>query len=379
MRLVHAHNQGAPLGLIKVHPSRRRFVAFSATVDEAVLWGWDFGCLERVARLGPRRERRAVRKFSVSGGVHQFRKDRFDRDVAFHPDGVYLATAGEGRPIEIHRLSDGELMRTIGNNLDRDRSVESQGHKAATREYPPEHQGFDRVAFADGGHFLVAGPTTCEGSHVFGFGQGASICCLWRGFAPFAWHAREKLIAFLCNDSGGATIRFARVQVPFALEENAAGACPPRVKVSDAGPESGWCVPTMVNVSGMVFSPAGDAFALSGEVPGSGRRVITVSVHDFPSWRTRFVRNIEFDDDLVAAHLPAPWPIATHPVAFDQRGRRLFIPEGIGLITVLDAVTGEELDYWDAHADQVTSIDVQQKTATLVSGDLGGEVKVWRL
>ena len=91
------------------------------------------------------------------------------------------------------------------------------------------------------------------------------------------------------------------------------------------------------------------------------------------------MRNIEFDDDLVAARLPAPWPITTNPVAFDPGGRRLFVPEGIGLITVLDAETGEELDYWDAHADQVTSIDVQHETGVLVSGDLEGEVKVWRL
>ena len=51
----------------------------------------------------------------------------------------------------------------------------------------------------------------------------------------------------------------------------------------------------------------------------------------------------------------------------------------IGLITVLDSATGDELDYWDAHADQVTSINVQHQTRMLVSGDLEGEVKVWTL
>jgi hypothetical protein len=181
------------------------------------------------------------------------------------------------------------------------------------------------------------------------------------------------------NDQGGATIRFARVCQPFRPPEQELGWGSPRVKVSDDEDTWGFDVTAMIDVSGLVFSPAGDAIALCGEVPDSTPRMITVSVHDFPSLRKRFVRNIEFDDDLVAARLPAPWPITTNPVAFDPGGRRMFVPEGIGLITVLDAATGEELDYWDAHADQVTSIDVQHETGVLVSGDLEGEVKVWRL
>ncbi len=185
MRLVHAHNQGAPLGLIKVHPSRRRFVAFSATVDEAVLWGWDFGCLERVARLGPRRERNAVRKFSISGIAHQFRKDRFDRGVAFHPDGVHLATAGEGRPIEIYRAVDGQLIRVIGESSRRAQPVEIDEHEASRYEYPPEHQGFDRITFADAGRILVAGQTTIQGTQVLDFDRDSTIGCLWGGYRAF--------------------------------------------------------------------------------------------------------------------------------------------------------------------------------------------------
>lgn len=379
MRLLHAHNQGAPIGLIKVHPSRRRFVAFSATIDEAVLWGWDFGCLERAARLGPRRQRQPVRKFSISGSAHQFRKDRFDRDVAFHPDGVHLATAGEGRSIEIYRVSDGELVRTIGDPWERAQSVESHGPNTSAREYPPEHRGFDQLEFTGRGRVLVAGPTAYEESHFFEFDRGASICWLWLGFAPLAHHPRKELLAFVCNDKDGATIRFANGLARFELEGNATGWNRPRLKVSDQEQEPGWFVPTMVKVNAMVFSPACDAFALTGEIPASGPRSIAVSVHDFPSLRTRFVRKIEFDDDLVAAVLPAPWPIATRPVAFHPGRRWLFVPEGIGLITVLDAATGEELDYWDAHADQVTCIDVQHETGILASGDLEGEVKVWRL
>ena len=115
MQLLHSHQQGAPLGLIKVHPTRRRFVAFSATVDDAVLWGWDYGCLERVARLGARQERRATREFRMFGSELEVRQEFFDRDVAFHPDATRMAVAGEGRPIEIYRVSDGELIRTMGD------------------------------------------------------------------------------------------------------------------------------------------------------------------------------------------------------------------------------------------------------------------------
>ena len=229
MRLVHAQNQGAPIGLIKVHPRHRRFVAFSATVDEAVLWGWDFGCLERVARLGQRRERNAVRKFSMSGIAHQFRKDRFDRDIAFHPDGVHLATAGEGRAIEVYRAADGELVRVIGETSRRAQPV----------EYPPEHQGFDRIMFTDAGRILVASPSTIQGTQVLDFDRDATIGCLWGGFAPFSRHPVEELLALVRNDQGGATIRFARVCQPFRPPEKELGWDSPRVKVSDDEQDTG--------------------------------------------------------------------------------------------------------------------------------------------
>jgi hypothetical protein len=38
--------------MLKVHPSRSRLVGFSATRDEALLWGWGAGRLKRLARLG---------------------------------------------------------------------------------------------------------------------------------------------------------------------------------------------------------------------------------------------------------------------------------------------------------------------------------------
>src|ERR1017187_5592383 len=77
MHLLYSHQQGAAIGLIKVHPTRRRFVAFSATVDDAVLWGWDYGCLERVARLGARQERRATREFRMFGSELEVRQEFF--------------------------------------------------------------------------------------------------------------------------------------------------------------------------------------------------------------------------------------------------------------------------------------------------------------
>ena len=257
---------------------------------------------------------------------------------------------------------------------------ERLGANKTAFEYSAECQGFDRITFSDFGRLLVAQPIAeMNAAHVLEFGSDAVIGTLWEGFAPFAIHRPEELIAMVRNDQFGTEIRWARARRHSQNPKDNIDWAPQRVKVSQEEDDWGWSVPTMINVSGMVFSPDGDAFALSGEQFGIDPRTITVSVHEFPSLRTRFVRTIEFDDKPIIDLFPIPWPIATRPVAFGPGGRRLYVPEGIGLITVLDAMTGEEIDYWDAHADQVCTIDVQHDTGILVSGDLEGEVKVWSL
>ena len=43
MHLLCSDHLGTPLAGMKVHPSRSRIVGFSASRDEAFLWGWESG------------------------------------------------------------------------------------------------------------------------------------------------------------------------------------------------------------------------------------------------------------------------------------------------------------------------------------------------
>src|SRR5262249_41258276 len=140
----------------------------------------------------------------------------------------------------------------------------------------------------------------------------------------------------------------------------------------------GWFVPSIVNVCGMIFSPAGDAFALSGGAHGYDR-ALTVSVHDFPSLHTRFMREIELGHEVNDEALPVPGWRTNQSFAFRPDGRRLYGLSGTGRILALDAMTGEVVGRWEAHAGLVTTLDVQHRTGTLVSGGLDGEVRVWML
>ena len=79
------------------------------------------------------------------------------------------------------------------------------------------------------------------------------------------------------------------------------------------------------------------------------------------------------------ASLPAPWWTTNQSFAFGPDGRQLFGLSGTGSIIALDAMTGEDIGRWEAHAGLVTTLDVQHRTGTLVSGGLDGEVKIWML
>ena len=113
MRLLCRDNIGAPVAMLKVHPSRSRLVGFSTSHDEALLWGWGAGRLKQLARLGTRRDYMSTRTIRVFGRELEFPGRVRARDADFHPDGVYMATVGEGRPIEVYRVFDGQPMRTI--------------------------------------------------------------------------------------------------------------------------------------------------------------------------------------------------------------------------------------------------------------------------
>jgi hypothetical protein len=93
----------------------------------------------------------------------------------------------------------------------------------------------------------------------------------------------------------------------------------------------------------------------------------------------RFARDIEIGHEVSDAALPVPWWTTKWSFAFGPDGRRLYGLSGTGRIIALDAMTGEAIGRWEAHAGLVTTLDVQHRTGTLVSGGLDGEVRVWML
>ena len=371
MYLLCNDHLGSPLAGMKVHPSQSRMVGFSGARDEAFLWGWDSGHLQQLARFGSGRDDRPVRTARILGREVPLPGGELARDVAFHPDGVYMAIVGEDRPIEIRRISDGELIREIADlSGPVVRMIPFGWGIPLEFGYVPwefTRCGFGHIAFSGSGRLFIAE------ARVYGFETGTAIGSLWEDFVPYATHPREDILAMVSSDQGGTHIRFARVQEPFRQYEQEIGWEPPRIRASDDEDEYGWFVPTMVNVESLVFSPSGDAFALSGGPGMKGDRQ-SVSVHDFPSLRLRFERGIEVSGE----GLRPGWSMST-PIAFDLQGRRVYVPSGAGQIVALESMTGEEIGRWEAHAGSVTAFDVQQRTGTLVSSGLDGDVKVWRL
>jgi WD40 repeat protein len=333
-----------------------------------------------LARLGTERDDKSQRTIRILGReVELPGKSDLARDVGFHPDGVHLATVGEGRPIEVYRVFDGKPIRTIAEISGPFDVMIPFGWGRVPWEFPPHLQGFDRIAFSDSGRFMIAGPVAECTAWVYEFETGTQVGSLWEGFDPFAVHPRWELVAMIRNDQGGTEIRFTRLPEPFRRDEGDIGWGSPRVRVSDDEDEWGWFVPSMVNVSGMVFSPEGDTFALSGGPSLSGNKPLALSVHEFPSLHMRFMREIESGDELNDETLPAPGWATRQSFAFGPDGRRLYGLSGKGSIITLDAMTGEVLGDWQAHEGLVTTLDVQHRTGTLVSGGLDGEVKVWEV
>ena len=174
MHLLFSDHLGTPLAGMKVHPSRSRMVGFSASRDEAFLWGWESGHLERLARFGSGRDDRPVRTARILGHEVPLPGGELARDVAFHPDGVHMAIVGVDRPIEIRRIADGELIRAIA---DLSGPVVQMipfgwGTRLEIGNLPWEFTpcGFGHIAFSHSGRLLIAGPIPHLGARVYEFG-----------------------------------------------------------------------------------------------------------------------------------------------------------------------------------------------------------------
>ncbi len=379
MRLLCSGNLGVPLLTIRVHPSRKRLVCFSASRDEAALWSWESGHLERLAQLGPPRDYRPTRRILIGGREWELPRNGLARDVAFHPDGVHMVTVGEGRPIEVYRADDGKLVRAIADISAPVDVMASHGFAENPWEVPAEHQGFHRIVFADSGRVVVAGGIGQPRAQVYDFETGAMVGLLWYGFRPYAVHPQGETVSMVVEDQGGADMRFMRLGTSFQRVDREIGWGPPRVRVSDEEDKWGWGIPSVLEICSMVFSPHGNAFALSGDAPESGDRTMALSVHDFPSLRTRFVRDVVLGEGMSSELLPVPWWRTIQPFAFGPGGRRLYALSGTAFISILDSLTGEEMIRWEAHAGLVSTLDIQQRSGTLVSGALDGEVIAWKL
>ena len=209
MRLICRDNLGAPLAMIKVHPLRNRLISFSASCDEAFLWGWGAGRLKRLARLGIRRNYASTQTIQVLGHEVELPRGDLARDAGFHPDGIHLATVGERRPIEVYRVFDGKPIRTIADTSASVDVTTPSGLGQMLWELLPKPQAFTRIAFSASGRFIISGPVAGLCARVYEFQTGTPVGSLWEGFEPYAVDRRWEVLAMVRNDQGGTLIRFA--------------------------------------------------------------------------------------------------------------------------------------------------------------------------
>ena len=147
------------------------------------------------------------------------------------------------------------------------------------------------MAFTADGSFLVASPFGEWLTHVYDLQSRRVVSRFFGTNAGFGMNERLDLIGTVCNDQGGATVRFIRLTDLHTLSPKEFGSAPPRIKVSELEDEYGWS-PDILQVNGMSFSPKGDAARGVGGLPCTQTDVLVVS---FPALNDVFSESEEFN------------------------------------------------------------------------------------
>ena len=209
---------------------------------------------------------------------------------------------------------------------------------------------------------------------VYDFSTGEFVGYFFGTSMCFAMNEGSDLIATVRNDEGGAEIRFVRITSgqQFAAEDYGWGA--PRVKVSSKEDEFGWS-PRLVKITGMTFSPKGNAFAIVG---GMGKELRGLVVK-FPKLSTMYEHKEYSDRIRLRENMWGPpetdrGNIPIERAVFDRSEKHVYIPLATGAISVVDLAKKAEISRLEVHEGLATSLDFQYKSDELASVSSAGEI-----
>jgi WD40 repeat protein len=357
---------------VRIHPDGERIVSFSKERDDCRLWAGDSGRVRLIARYGTGAPEGRPQYFvSTPRGRYEAGYCDCVGDVTFHPDGETMAVAGIGRPLELVDVRNGERIRVIADVSGPVRIVD-RNHREL--EFEPDRRGFGSVAFSATGRLIVANRPGEDRAEIFEVATGRSVCPTgenWR----FTTHPGGAWIVSSCCEQTGDFFCINLLREHLDAEK-----CEPfepwtvqPIQLTKKKQGQCWRSPNTVGLSGLAFHPSGDSLALLGD-SFDDRAPVIIAVHEFPSFRLRFLLALALGDDQNRA---SGWEFRPSDLAYDPGGRILYIPTFYGDIVALDAHTGDEVTRWTAHGDVVTSVDATRDSPILVSGGADGRVRIW--
>jgi WD40 repeat protein len=336
MRLLATGSQNSPAWNIRFAPSGRHFATLTAGRAEACLWRWD----------GTDRLELAAR---IQVGTRPF------LDLAFNPSGEYLALVGLSRGIEIVSVRDGKRIRTLGEPIPENETERSEW-------------GFTGIAFSPDGKYLLGSATWgsyTDGTKIYDFSTGDIIDVFWASEKCISFYPEGRLFAAPYYGQMSSEIHFG------TLAERCQGYS---IKVR------------CDEVMGLVFSPRGDALASIGGLEDAGYSDYRLDIYRFPELMLQAQQIIRMPDVKEF--------MKRHPYGFDYQGqespranRVVFSPDGnmvlsprpTGDLVETDISSGEEGRRWRAHDELFFAIDADFELGVMVTADLNGSVKIWKL
>src|ERR1043165_5185536 len=181
MQLLSRMSVAKPVVKVRFHPQTQVLAALLVDRDRLSLWRLTgSGTLDHFADLGNPRQ-------------------NYIYDFAFHPNGVYLALAGRGQPIEIWSVLESQLVTTVC-------SSPGLGESSANSSFG----GYDSVIFAPTGKWLVASQASSEVTEVYHFEHRSLSYRFWRSDTTFAFHPEGDILVTPYNEQLGSGLRFVR-------------------------------------------------------------------------------------------------------------------------------------------------------------------------
>lgn len=253
-------------------------------------------------------------------------------DMVFHPLQPFLAVSGQDRSITIWDASRGVRVTEFGLLDDADTH--------------PEH-GFWGLVFSACGRYIDTHSRCRECGERYEWQTGKLVATRWGTGGPLVLHGEGELLG-VTSVREMATVSFIGRWNRNIFE---------------------WYSPELTSwfpVTRAVFGAG-----LLGFIGGSGR--LHLQVHEFPSCRVRFYRELE----LTPEHVEYPFDVS-EALAI-TKGGRIFGPSISGRITEWAAADGEEIGSCHAHEGMIMSLDLHPSQPLLISGGWDGTIAVVRI